>query len=48
MKSWMWLSDNDWNLLVEMSTYKQAIKLTFGSESFGKKEVQKLPTKIHF
>ena len=36
------------NFLVEMSTFRQAIKLTFGRNKFCKKKVQNLQTRIHF
>ena len=36
------------NFLVEMSTFKQAIKLTFGRNKFGKRTMQNLQTRIHF
>ena len=34
------------NILVEMSTFKEAIKLTFGCNKFSKRLVQNLPTRI--
>ena len=41
-------SYNVCNVLVEMSTFKQAIKLNFGRNKFGKRRVQNLHTRIHF
>ena len=39
---------NLFNFLVEFSTYKQVIKLTFRRDKFGKKTVQNLQTRMHF
>ena len=36
------------NFLVEMSTFKQAIKLTFGRNNFGKKKLKNLQARIRF
>ena len=48
----MWSCDfssyNVCNFLVEISTFKQAIKLTFGRNKFGKRTVQNLQARIHF
>ena len=41
-------SYNVCNVLVEMSTSKQAIKLNFGRNKLGKRRVQNLHTRIHF
>ena len=41
-------SYNMCNFSVEMSTFKQAKKLTFGCNKFGKRAVQNLPTRIYF
>ena len=39
---------NVYNFLVEMSTFKLAIKLTFGRNKFDKRTVQYLQTRIYF
>ena len=41
-------SYNVCNFLVKMATFKQAMKLTFGCNKFGKRAVQNLRTRIHF
>ena len=51
--SWKWSCGFSWNFLqnvcnflAEMATFKQAIKLTFGRNKFGKRTVQDLQTRI--
>ena len=41
-------SHNMWNFLVEMSTFKQVIKLNFECNKFGKNAAHNLPIRIHF
>ena len=41
-------SYNVLKLLVELSTFKQAIKLIFWRNKFGKRTVQNVQTRIHF
>ena len=41
-------SYNVCNFKVEMSTFKQAIKLSFRRNKFGKRKVQNLQTRIYF